>query len=114
MTQEMLDRIERIKKRVVVDTYPICIEKYRITLDVLEKTKNDPVIIQRGKLLLATASRMPIQIADDELIVGLPASKPMGLEIDPHYGIWTQDEIDSLIEDGFPGCQGPAGTEQEV
>jgi len=101
MTQAMLDRIERIKKRVVVDTYPICIEKYRITLDVLEKTKNDPVIIRRAKLLMAYASRMPIQIADDELIVGIAASKPMGLEIDPDYGIWTQDEIDSLIEDGF-------------
>ena len=25
----------------------------------------------------------------------------MGLEIDPNYGIWSQDEIDSLIEDGF-------------
>jgi len=97
----MYDRIERIKKRVVIDTFPICIEKYRITLDVIEKTKNDPIIIQRAKMLTATASRMPIQIADDELIVGISASKPMGLEIDPHYGIWTQDEIDSLIEDGY-------------
>ena len=38
---EMTERIERIKKRVVVDRYPICIEKFRITLDVREKTKND-------------------------------------------------------------------------
>ncbi len=97
----MYERIERIKKRVVVDTYPICIEKYRITLDVLEKTKNDPVIIQRAKILDATVERMPIAIADDELLVGVGASKSMGLEIDPNYGIWTQDEIDSLIEDGF-------------
>ena len=97
----MYERIERIKKRVVVDAYPICIEKYRITLDVLEHAKNDPAVIQRGKMLKACAERMPIQIADDELIVGLGASKPMGMEIDPNYGIWSQDEIDSLIEDGF-------------
>ncbi|MBQ8307069.1 MAG: hypothetical protein IJX90_12735 [Blautia sp.] len=97
----MYERVERIKKRVVVDTYPICIEKYRITLDVLEHTKNDPVIIQRAKILDATVERMPIAIADDELIVGVGASKPMGLEIDPNYGIWSQDEIDSLIEDGY-------------
>lgn len=97
----MYERIERIKKRVVVDKYPICIEKYRITLDVIEKTPNDPVIIQRGKILKETVERMPIAIAPDELIVGLGASKPMGLEIDPHYGIWSQDEIDSLIEDGY-------------
>lgn len=97
----MYERIERIKKRVVVDHYPICIEKYRITADVLEHSKHDPAMVQRGKLLKAYAERMPIAIAQDELIVGLGASKPMGLEIDPNYGIWTQDEIDSLIEDGY-------------
>ena len=97
----MYERIERIKKRVVIDHYPICIEKYRITLDVIERAKNDPIEIQRAKILAETAERMPIAIADDELIVGIGASKPMGLEIDPHYGIWSRDEIDSLIEDGY-------------
>ena len=97
----MYERIHRIRKRVVVDHYPICIEKYRITLDVLEQFKNDPVILQRAKMLEATTRRIPIEIADDELIVGIGASKFMGLEIDPHYGIWTQDEIDSLLEDGY-------------
>lgn len=97
----MYERIERIKKRVVVDHYPICIEKYRITADVLERSKHDPAVVQRGKMLQAYAQRMPIAIADDELIVGLGASKPMGLEIGPNYGIWTQDEIDSLVEDGY-------------
>ena len=80
---DMNERIARIKKRVIVDQYPICIEKFRITLDVREQTKNDHVIIQRGKMLKACAERMPIAIADDELIVGIASSKPMGLEIDP-------------------------------
>lgn len=97
----MYERIERIKKRVVVDHYPICIEKYRITADVMEQHKNEPTVVQRGRMLKAYAERMPIAIAEDELIVGLGASQPMGLEIDPNYGIWTQDEIDSLIEDGY-------------
>lgn len=97
----MYERIERIKKRVVVDHYPICIEKYRITADVLAHSKHDPSVIQRGKLLKAYAQRMPIAIADDELLVGMGASKPMGLEIDPNYGIWEQEEINSLIEDGY-------------
>ena len=68
---DMAERIERIKKRVVVDRYPICIEKFRITLDVREHTKNDHVMIQRGKILKACAERMPIAIGEDELIVGL-------------------------------------------
>lgn len=112
----MYERIERIKKRVIVDHYPICIEKYRITADVLEHSKHDPAMIQRGKMLKAYAERMPIAIADDELIVGLGASKPMGLEIDPNYGIWTQDEIDSLIEDSYlmdeQDPEGSAGVKQ--
>ena len=33
----MVDRIERIKKRVVIDHYPICIEKFRITLEARKK-----------------------------------------------------------------------------
>ena len=49
------DRIERIKKTVMVDHYPICIEKFRITLDVREQTRNDSVLIQRGKILKACA-----------------------------------------------------------
>jgi len=97
----MTDRAERIKKRVVVDHYPICIEKFRITLETREETKNDPVIIQRAKILDACARRMPIEIAPDELIVGIAASRPMGLEIDPDYGVWPQDEIDLLKADGF-------------
>ena len=99
--EAMYERVERIKKRVVVDHYPICIEKLKITLDVTKEAKNDPIIIQRGKMLKATAERMPIAICDDELIVGIGASRPMGLEIDPHYGLWSDDEIESLIEDGY-------------
>lgn len=97
----MYERIKRIKKRVVIDAYPIGIEKMRIATDVREKNKNDPLILLRAKTLDAYVTRMPIAIADDELLVGIAASKPMGLEIDPDYGIWPQDEIDSLKEDGY-------------
>ena len=97
----MNDRIDKIKRRVMIDHYPICIEKFRITMDVRESTRNDPLIIQRAKLLQAYAERMPVSIEDEELIVGLPASKHMGLEIDPDYGVWSQHEIDSLKADGY-------------
>lgn len=97
----MYERVDKIKKRVVIDNYPICIEKFRIAMDMIDETKNDPVIIRRAKIMSATLERVPIAIAPDELIVGIGASKPMGLEIDPDYGIWSQDEIESLIEDGY-------------
>ena len=97
----MYERIERIKKRVVVDRFPICIERMRIALDILDRDKNEPTIIRRANVLDAYVSRMPIAIADDELIVGIGASKPMGIEIDPDFAVWPQDEIDSLKADGF-------------
>ena len=98
---DMQERIARIKERVVVDRYPICIEKFRITLDVRQQTPNDHVYIQRGKILKACAQRMPISIGDEELIVGIASSKHMGLEIDPDYGISQQNEIDALKADGY-------------
>ncbi len=98
---EQLDRIERIKAKTQVDRYWICIERFRISVDNLNANRNDPVVTRRGKQLKAYAERMPIDIMDDELIVGIGASKYMGLEIDPDYGLWPQDEIDSLKEDGF-------------
>jgi pyruvate-formate lyase len=35
------------------------------------------------------------------LIAGNGASKPMGLEIDPEYFLWSRDEIDALKKEGF-------------
>lgn len=97
----MYERIDRLRERCHIDHYPICIEKFRITLDVLEEHKNESTIIKRARMIEAYVDRMPISIGEDELIVGIGSSKPMALEIDPSYGIWTQDEIDSLKEDGF-------------
>ena len=92
----MYERIDRLRERCHIDHYPICIEKFRITLDVLEEHKNESTIIKRARMIEAYVDRMPISIGEDELIVGIGSSKPMALEIDPSYGIWTQDEIDSL------------------
>ena len=101
LTEAMRRRIESIKQRVVVDHYPICVERFRITQQVREECRNQPVILQRARILSACCERMPISINDDELIVGIPASKFMGIEIDPDYGVWSQKEIDSLKADGF-------------
>ena len=46
----MFERVERIRPRVLVDHYPICIEKYRIYAEVVEANKNDAPAVQRGKV----------------------------------------------------------------
>lgn len=59
------------------------------------------MIIRRAKALAHVLDRMPIFIEPDELIVGNVASRPMGLEIDPDYGFWSHEEIESLRGDGY-------------
>ena len=97
----MSERIERLKRNVMRDTYPIGIEKFKIVMDTVKETTGDPVILTRAKIIANVMDRMPIFIQDDELIVGNGASMPCGLEIDPDYGIWEEDEIQALIDDGF-------------
>jgi hypothetical protein len=59
------------------------------------------MILRRAEVLANVLREIPIFIEEDTLIVGNGASKPMGLEIDPEYFIWSQDEIDALKREGF-------------
>ncbi len=97
----MTERVERLARAVQVESYPICIEKLRIACDVYAATDGQPMMLRRARTLAAVLERIPICIQEDELIVGQGASKPMGLEIDPEYGIWTQDEVDALKAENF-------------
>lgn len=97
----MNERVRELAQRVAVDTYPLCIEKLKIVLETLEQAQGQPQVLRRARCLAAVLDRIPIFIEPGELIVGNGASRPMGLEIDVEYGEWTQDEIDSLKQDGF-------------
>jgi formate C-acetyltransferase len=97
----MTERVKRLASAVQVDRYPICIEKLRIACQVYAATDGEPMLMRRARTLAAVLERIPIFIQEDELIVGQGASKPMGLEIDPEYGIWTQDEVDALKAENF-------------
>ena len=83
------------------DHLPICIEKLRIALRTLAATEGEPMILRRAKVFANVLREIPIFIEEDTLIAGNGASKPMGLEIDPEYFIWSQDEIDALKREGF-------------
>lgn len=94
-------RLAQLAASVRVDRYPICVEKLRIVMTTARATEGEPQMSRRAQCLVNVLREMPIFIEDQELIVGNAASRPMGLEIDAEYGIWTQDEIDSLKDDGF-------------
>ena len=59
------------------------------------------MILRRAKVFANVLREIPIFIEEDTLIAGNGASRPMGLEIDPEYFLWSQDEIDALKREGF-------------
>ncbi len=81
--------------------HPICIEKLRIALRIMAATEGEPMILRRAQVFAGVLREIPIFIEEDTLIVGNGASKPMGLEIDPEYFLWSQDEMDALKREGF-------------
>ncbi len=95
------ERIERLRKRLLVDQYPLSFEKIRLMTDSLKQTEGEPQILRRAKALANVLENIPIFIEDGELIVGNGASRPMGVELDCDMAIWPQDEIDALREEGF-------------
>ncbi len=94
-------RIEKLKKSLRVDKYPMCIEKIRLITESYRQTEGEPEIIRRAKALAHVLDHITIFIEDDALIVGNGASKPMGVEIDYYYSTWPEEEINGLKKEGW-------------
>lgn len=92
----MTERVKKVKQRVLTSTFPLCVERLRIAFDVLEQTKGHPLIEVRARVQDAILRKMPIFIEPDDIIAGVGASKPNGIEMDYEVGPWTQDEVDAL------------------
>lgn len=97
----MNKRVKGLKDSLRVDKYPLCIEKIRLVLESHRQTDGEPQILRRAKSLANVLDKITIFIEDNELIVGNGASKPMGLEIDTEYGIWSREEIAGLKNEGY-------------
>ncbi len=94
-------RIRKLRERTMVDTYPLCIERVALTTESFRRTEGEPHIVRRAKALAHTLAHITIFIEDGELIVGNAASKPMGVELECDYGIWSSDEVAALKKEGF-------------
>lgn len=97
----MTDRIRRLRENIVQFGNNICIEKMKITVESEKKTCYWPSILRRAQSFYDVATKIPVYVNDDELIVGTPASKPWSLEIESCIGKWDKEEIDALREDGY-------------
>ncbi len=94
-------RIERMLATVHPAKYPLCVEKTRLVLESFRDTEGEPQILRRAKAFAHLLEHRTIFIQDDELIVGNPAAKPMGLEAGCLGPTWPRDELDTLRRTTF-------------
>ena len=94
-------RIQNLREKLQVDKYPICIERALLMTESYQKTEGRPMILTRAEAHAHLLDNITIFIEDNELIVGNVASKPMGVEVCPDAGIWTQGELDATRLEGF-------------
>jgi len=92
----MNSRIEKLRKALHVDKYPLSLEKARLWTESFKESEGEPMVMRRAKALVNILENITIFIQDGELIVGNTASKPMGLEVVFWAGTWPQEEIDGL------------------
>ncbi|MBN2401766.1 MAG: formate C-acetyltransferase [Spirochaetes bacterium] len=92
----MNQRVQRLKKRLEMDKYPICVEKASLVIDSYRQTEGEPTIIRRAKATAHYLDNKKIFIEDDELIVGNIASKPMGMEAGSLGPTWPEEDMEEL------------------
>jgi len=97
----MNTRIQRLKKRLDLERYPVCVEKARLVMESFRKTEGELTIVRRAKATAHYLDNKTLFIEDDELIVGNVASKPMGLEAGSLGPTWPEEDMESLRKGGL-------------
>jgi pyruvate-formate lyase len=90
-----------MKKRVVTSTFPLCVERLRIAFDVMERMKGKPILQIRSQIHADILDKMSIAIEPDDIICGVGASKPNGIEMDYENGPWNIDEVEALKDEVY-------------
>ncbi|MFC1863362.1 glycyl radical protein [Thermodesulfobacteriota bacterium] len=97
----MNPRLQKLKRRLELDRYPVCVEKARLVMESYRQTEGEPTIIRRAKATAHYLDNKTIFIEDDELIIGNVASKPMGLEAGSLGPTWPKEDMESLRKGGL-------------
>ena len=92
----MRPRVERLKARLNVEKYPICVERIRLVTEAFKDADGMPQIIKSARAVENYLDHKTIFIEDDELIVGNLAAKPMGMEASAPT--WPEDELKEMVE----------------
>jgi len=94
-------RIQKLKEAIRPETYQICTEKAKLMTESWKKTEEQPYVTRRAKALANLLDNITIFIEDGELIVGWPASKPMGFELSYNSTKWADEEREYYKEEKY-------------
>lgn len=94
-------RIRELMSRVNPRKFPLCVEKASLVLSSLKETEGEPQILRRAKAIARFLEQKTIFIEKNELIVGNPASKPMGIEAGALTPTWPAQELEVLRDELF-------------
>lgn len=97
----MNERVQRLRDKLKVEKYPICVEKACLIMESYQQTQGLPQIVRRAMATAHYLDNKTIFIEDDELIVGNIASKPMGLEAGSLGPTWPADDMEELRKSGL-------------
>ncbi len=97
----MNQRVKRLKEKLQVKEYPICVEKARLVMEIYKQAEGEPAILRRAKATAHYLDNRTIFIEDDELIIGNVASKPMGLEAGSQNPTWPKEDLEELRRQGL-------------
>jgi pyruvate formate-lyase/glycerol dehydratase family glycyl radical enzyme len=97
----MNSRIKQLRESVLVNDYPLCVEKANLVIESFRRTEGQPRILAIARAFDHFLKNMTIFIEENELLVGNAASKPMGFEADHLDVTWTREDFEELRSRGL-------------
>ncbi|MFW9845623.1 MAG: formate C-acetyltransferase/glycerol dehydratase family glycyl radical enzyme [Candidatus Thorarchaeota archaeon] len=93
----MDDRLQVLRERMVESVPSVSITRTRLVTESMMSTEDEPVIIQQAKALAHVLRKMPIEILENELVVGKIVEDVPGAAIYPEaHGTRVIPELEDL------------------
>jgi len=95
----MNQRIEKLRESLLVERFPIGLEKDQLVTESFKQTEGQPQVIRTAKAFANILDNITIFTEDGELLVGNVASKPNGIDLVSWEFVWPEEEIQALEEE---------------
>ena len=97
--QPIAPRVARMRKRYRTTQPKLCTARFRIVTDFYRENPQITGILKKAKCFETLCQKMPIQINEDEVIVGSVATTYRGSAMYPEYGMhwFVEDYNNGLV-----------------